>query len=138
MATLSYTNAYFEVNGVDLSNDVSQLTLNYTSEMLDATAMGGDGTRLRKGGLKNWDISVTFHQDFAAGQVDVTLYPLVGTTTCVELRPVNACTTASNPRFSGVCILENYPPMAGTVGELLDVQATFQSASALTRSTTAT
>lgn len=132
MATVVYRNAFFQVNATDLSNDVSELTLNYSSEMLDETAMGDD-TRIRKGGLKDWSVEATFHQDFAASQVDATLFSLVGTTTCIELRPVNACSSANNPIFSGIAVLESYPPMGGAVGSLLDTRATFQSAGSLNR-----
>lgn len=132
MATVVYRNALFAVNGTDLSDDVSELTLNYSTEMLDETAMG-DTTRIRKGGLKDWSVEATFHQDFAASQVDATLFALVGTTTCIELRPSNACSSANNPIFSAIAVLESYPPMAGAVGSLLDAKATWQSAGTLNR-----
>lgn len=125
MATVAYTNAYLSVNGNDLSSHVSELTLNYSSEMLDETAMG-DSNRVFKGGLKNWSVDVTFHQDFSAGGPDAILFPLVGVTACIELRPRNSCSTAINPSFSATAILDAYPPMAGAVGDLLDVTGTFQ------------
>lgn len=132
MATVVYRNAFFAVNGVDLSDDVSDLALNYKSEMLDETAMG-DTTRTKKGGLKDWSIEATFHQDFASGQVDATLFSLVGTTTCVELRPNNACSSANNPSYSGIGTLESYPPMGGGVGSLLDARASWQASGTLNR-----
>ena len=125
MSTVAFTNAYLNVNGTDLSSHVAELTLNYSSEMLDETAMG-DTNRVFKGGLKNWSIDCVFHQDFAAGGPDALLYPLVGTTSCVEIRPLNSCSTAINPSYSATAVLESYPPMGGAVGSLLDVSATFQ------------
>lgn len=125
MATVAYTNAYLSVNGNDLSSHVAELTLNYTAEMLDETAMG-DTNRVFKGGLKNWSVDVVFHQDFAAGGPDNRLFSLVGTTSCIELRPHNSCSTAINPNYSATAVLESYPPMGGAVGALLDVTATFQ------------
>lgn len=132
MATVHFRNAAFFVNGVDLSDDTADVTLNYSSEMLDETAMG-DTTRIKKGGLLVWSIGATFHQDFTASQVDATLFSLVGTTTCIELRPNNACSSANNPIFSGIGILETYPPMGGAVGTLLDTKASWQSAGTLSR-----
>lgn len=137
MATLHFRNAKFEVNGTDLSDHVAEITLNYSSEMLDETAMG-DSTRIRKGGLKVWSIDVTPHQDYAAGEWDATLFSLVGTTVCIEVRPQNICSTAINPRWDGIAILENYQPMGGAVGSLLDAPATFVSAGDLSRATAAT
>jgi hypothetical protein len=136
MATLVYTNAKIEINGTDLSSHASEVSLNYASEMQDETAMG-DSTRVRKGGLKDWSIDVTWHQDFAAGKVDATLFSLVGTTVCMEMRPQNICSTVQNPRFSGIGVIETYNPMGGSVGALLDAPTTIQSAGDLDRSTAA-
>lgn len=137
MATVVFRNCMLWVNGVDLSDDVESITLNYASEMLDETAHGDD-TRIRKGGLFDWSVEPNFHQDFAASQVDATLFPLVGSTTCFELRPHNTCSTAINPRYTGIGVLERYTPMGGAVGSLLDAPAVIQSASTLSRLITAT
>ena len=120
-----------------MSDDVESVTLNRGSEMLDETAMGDD-TRINKGGLATWSLEANFHQDFASAQVDATISPLLGTTTCFELRPLNSCTTVINPSFSGVGVVETYNPMGGSVGSLLDAPFSLASAGSLTRSTTAT
>ena len=132
MATLVYTNAKLEINGVDLSANASEVSLHYASETLDETAMGDD-TRINKGGLKTWSIDVTFHQDFAANKVDATLFSLVGTTVCVEVRPQNICSTSINPEYSGIGLIESYNPVGGAVGSLLDAPVTIQSAGTLSR-----
>lgn len=132
MATIVYRNAYLWINGVDYAADCAELSVTYSAEMLDETAMGDD-TRIKKGGLKNWSIEATFHQDFSAAHVGANMFALVGTTTCIEVRPSNTCTTSINPSFSGIGILENFPPMGGGVGSLLDTKASFQSAGTLSR-----
>ena len=137
MATLVYTNAFIQIKAVDMSSHAESVGLNYASEMQDETAMG-DSTRVRKGGLKDWSIDVNWHQNFAAGAVDATLFSLVGTTVCVEMRPQNICSTAINPIFSGIGVIESYNPMGGSVGALLDAPTTIQSAGDLSRATAAT
>jgi hypothetical protein len=132
VSTVVYRNAYFWLNGVDYSADIAELTLNYGSEMLDETAMGDD-TRISKGGLKTWSVDAKAHQDFAAAHVGANLFALVGTTTCFELRPLNSCSTAINPSFSGVGILVNAPPVGGGVGTLLDMSFSLQNAGSLSR-----
>lgn len=132
MGTVVYRQAYVWINGVDVSQHVREASLNFGSESLDDTAMG-DTTRSHKGGLFDWSIDLTFHQDFAVGAVDATLWSLVGTTTCIELRPLNSCSTSVNPSYTGIATLMTYTPLTGAVGSLLDVPANFQSASALTR-----
>lgn len=132
MATVVYRNAFFWLNGVDYSADIAELALDYSAEMLDETAMGDD-TRVMKGGLKNWSITAKAHQDFSAAHVGANLFALVGSTTCFELRPLNSCSTAINPSFYGIAILENAPPVGGGVGSLLDMSFSLQSAGTLSR-----
>lgn len=132
MAAIVWRNAFVWINNVDYSAHVESVGLDFGAELLDETAMGDD-TRVNKGGLKTWSVPINFHQDFAAGGPGANLFALVGTTVCFELRRDNSCSTAINPSFSGIGILENFNPMGGSVGDLLDAPATIQSAGSLTR-----
>ncbi len=89
MAEFVFTDASVVINAVDLSDHVRQVTLNYSAELQDDTAMGDD-TRSRIGGLKDWSMELEFNQDFAAAEIDVTLFPLVGSTFAVTLKPTRA------------------------------------------------
>lgn len=136
MATFSYTDAYFLVNAVNLSGWVRSITLNYEAEMLDDTVMGTSGTRSNRPGLKNWSIDAELLQDYAAGAVDATLFPLVGAAAfAIEMRPTSAAASATNPKYTGNAVLETYPPLSGEVGALATVSASFRSGagSTLTR-----
>ena len=137
MSTSVFKNALFMVNGTDMSQHVGSVSLSRSAESLDETAMG-DNTRIHKGGLLDWSIEVTPHQDFAAGQWDATFFSLVGTTACYEIRPFNTCTTAINPSYQGIGIVTSYQPAGGDVGSLLDAPVSIVSANDLVRSTTAT
>lgn len=118
MATVIYKDAYFLINSVVLSDHVKSLTLNYEAETQDDTAMGDD-TRSMLGGLKNWSASVEFHQDFAAAEVDVTIFSLVGVSTDIEIRPTSAAVSATNPSFTGNAMITTYSPLSGSVGDVL-------------------
>lgn len=131
MATIVWKDAYISINGTDYSSDCQELSLNYSSEMLDATVFGLN-TRTNKGGLKNWSVEATFLQNFASGRIGAALFALVGTTTCIEIRPHNTCSTAINPSFSGIAI-PDANGFGGAVGVLLPTQCTFQAAGDLTR-----
>lgn len=134
MAEFVFTDASVVINAVDLSDHVRQVTLNYSAELQDDTAMGDD-TRSRIGGLKDWSMELEFNQDFAAAEVDVTLFPLVGSTFTVTLKPTSAAVSATNPSYSGTGILESYPPLGGSVGDLATTSVTIQAAGTLTRAT---
>lgn len=135
MATLVLTDAFVSFASVDLSDHVRQVTLNYSAEMLDDTAMG-DTTRSRKGGLKDWNASVEFYADEASAKVQATLFPKVGTTGTLIVRPVNTGgVSATNPNYTGTGILESLPPVTGAVGDLQMAPASILAAGALSRAT---
>lgn len=133
MATKVYTDSQFKVGSVDLSAYLQELTINYQAEMLDETAMG-DLTRARIGGLKVWSFAAKFNDDFSAAGPSASLWNLVGCQSCVQWRPVNACSTAINPTYWGVAAIDGCP-MGGSVGTLAQETITFQSAGVLTRTT---
>lgn len=136
MATLIWDDAQVVINGVDLSDHVRQVTLNYSAEMQDETAMSRD-TRINKPGLFNWSLEVEFNQDFAASEVDVTLFPLVGAAAFpITVRPTTGAISATNPEYQANAVLESYGPIDGSVGDLAVVTASFQSAGTLTRDIT--
>ncbi len=138
MATLVLTNAFVEIAGVDLSASVAEVQVNRQTEMVDNTAMG-DTFRSFLTGLQTWNMEIEFHQDYAAGNVHATIWPILSCQTCFEIRPVNACTTVANPSWTGNMVIESYPPIGGRVGELLDTRMTARSVGGeITESTTAT
>ena len=134
MAEIDLTNAYVSINGNDISDHVTQVTIEYSSELQDNTAMG-DTTRSRIGGLKDWNMSVDLHQDFASSEIDSILFPLVGTAFTIEVKAVNASTSSTNPKFTGTGILESYQPLNGSVGDLATTSVPIQAAGTLTRAT---
>lgn len=134
MAKVVLTDAYVLVNAVNLSAFVKSVTLNYAAELQDSTTMG-DTTRERLGGLKDWSIDLELTQDFAAGAVDATLFGLVGNTFAVEVRPTSGARSATNPAYTGTGILESYPPIGGSIGDLLMTSITIQAAGPLSRLT---
>lgn len=140
MAELVYKDCFFSVGTtaapVTLSSAVRSLTINYVAEMLDRTAMKDD-SRSRLAGLKDWSVTIEFNQDFAASQVDATLFAYVGSTAKrLNIRPTTGAVAAANPRFYGLALLESYPPLSGSVGDLATVSATFQGNGDLTRAIT--
>ncbi len=135
MAEIVFTNGHLTVNAVDLSCFVRSMTLNYSAEILDKTDMCDD-TRSKIAGLRDWSLEVEFNQDFAAGAVDATLFSLVGAATfAIAVRADQGATSATNPEFQGNALLESYDPIAGAVGELLTVPASFPGNGTLTRAT---
>lgn len=130
MSVYVITDGKFELNGTDHSSFVQQVTLNIRSEMQDVTAFG-DTTRKQKGGLLDYDFEVMAHQDYAT--LDRVMFAIVGTTACFEIRRSNTCSTAVNPIWSGVAVLESYAPISGPVGSVIPATYRFRPFSALSR-----
>jgi len=136
MPTIVLDDASVVINSVDLSNRVKSVSINYSAEMLDDTAMG-DNTKSNKGGLKDWSLDIAFHQDYAASNVDATLFPLVGENFSVVVKPTSGSVSTTNPSYSGTGILESYVPISGGVGELAEAPVSIKPANHtdLTRAT---
>lgn len=134
MAVFSFTDASVVINSVDLSDHVRQVTLNVSADELDDTAMG-DTFRSRIGGLKDWSVSLEFNSDFAASEVDATLWPLLGTTTTITIKPTSSAVGATNPSYSGSVLVSQANPLGNSVGDLATVSVTWNGAGTLTRAT---
>jgi len=112
---------------------VRSITLNHSADSLDETAMG-DTFRNRIAGLQDWSLDVELLADFAASKVDATLNALVGgAAAAIVIKADNAAVGATNPSWSGNALLESYPIVDGTVGDLATTRVRFVGAGTLTR-----
>jgi hypothetical protein len=135
MAKFIWTDAFVSIGGNDVSDHVASVSLNYSADMQDDTAMG-DLSHKRLGGLKDWSVDVEFHQDFAAGNIDALMFPLVGTQVAVIIRPVKGTAVGtSNPNYTGTACLESYKPIGGSVGDLAKTTITLPGSGTLSRAT---
>ena len=135
MATFAFTDAYIMINSVDLSDHGRNVKLDYKAEVQDDTAFG-DTTRSRKGGLTDWTVTAEFAQDFAAAKVDATLKGIVGDDVAIKLRPTTSSIAATNPEYQGTGVVESYPPMGNTIGDLATTTVVIRGKTALVRDTT--
>ncbi len=125
MAVLVLTNCSIKINTVQLADRANTVTLNYEVDSVEVTAFGSGGHTFT-GGLQNNSIEVTLQQDFAAANVEATIYPLVGTATTVEIIPVNTTVSSTNPKYTiSNAFLAAHSPVAGAVGELASTSLTF-------------
>lgn len=129
MAIGPITNGYLLVNGVDLSDHASKITVTDSRATVDITAMGATSTTITKG-LGDAKIVVDFFQDFATGKVHQTLQPLISSTTpfTVEVRANNAGRTATNPGIVMSALLMNYSALDASVGNASTTSVEFVNA----------
>jgi hypothetical protein len=117
MAVLALTDASITINSISLGNRANSVTINYEIDSIEVTAFGDTGHKFA-GGLQNNSIEIALMQDFAAANVEATIFPLVGTTTTVVIKPTSAVVSATNPSYTITAFLAAHTPVAGAVGEL--------------------
>lgn len=130
MAKHVLRNASIVVNGVDLSDHCSSVTLEDTAEEIDFTAFSPSGYREFGQGLKDATITAEFFQDYATGSVDATHFPLYnsGGTFDVVVKAENATTSSTNPSYTMKSRLYTWGGVAGAVGDANTVSATYRNA----------
>lgn len=124
MARLVFTNPSIVINSVDLTDRIAQVSLDMSFAEVQTTAFG-DTAVTRIAGLGDHSVSLSFHQDFASNEVEATIYPLLGTTTTISVKPVNTTTTTDNPKYTFTALVNAWAPVAGAVGDLLTADVTW-------------
>lgn len=129
MARLVLTNVEVTVAGVSLADHIASVTLGSTYDVLETTAFKGgnvpQAAKTRTAGLVDNSVTLEFHQDFAAGSVNATIYPLLGTEVAVKVQPVNGAISATNPEYQFNAIVSEWTPLNGAVGELATASVTW-------------
>jgi hypothetical protein len=126
MARIVLTDVGVVLGGVDLSDHIASVEISQNFDEVETTAFG-DGGRTRVAGLEDSTLSLSFHQDFAASEVEQTIAPLVGGTAAFELSPFGTAIAASGtaPRYSGTVLITEWTALNGTVGELSTADVTW-------------
>jgi hypothetical protein len=128
MAVLVLTNAYITIGGTELQDHSNSVTLTYEKDSVEVTAFGDSGHKFT-GGLQNNSVEIALMQDFAvspSNSVEATIYPLVGTTTTIVIKPNGSTTSATNPAYTLTgTFLAAHTPVAGGVGELATTTLSF-------------
>lgn len=117
MGKVILKDASIKINGVDLSDHSSKVTIATQFNEVDVTAFGALYKEIAQG-LGDASITVDFFQDFTAANVDATLWPLSqsGSVFPIVVKPTSATVSATNPTFTMQGILSDYNPIDGSVG----------------------
>lgn len=114
------------INGVDFTDHTASVEVALSKKSIDTTNFSGGGAEATAG-LKADTITVELQQDFAAAEVDATLYPLYNNENefTVTVKPHAAAVSATNPLYSATCLLLDYTPLSGKVGDLSSTKVKF-------------
>jgi hypothetical protein len=122
--------------GSTVTTSCASVTISVEADDVETTAFGGSGFRTRIGGLKSGTVDFEFHQDYAAGSIDSLIFPLLGGTAAVSVRPGGtAIASASNPQYNFDVLVTSYNPVDGAVGDLNTTSVSFPITGVITRAT---
>jgi hypothetical protein len=114
---------------VDLSDHIASVTLQSTYDVLETTAFAGGNVpaaaKTRTAGLVDNSVTLEFHQDFAASSVEATIYPALGTVAAIKVKPTQGAISATNPEYQFNCVVSDWTPLNGAVGELATASVTW-------------
>jgi hypothetical protein len=120
----------------DFSDSIAAVTLEISADEQETTPFGAaGGFRTRIAGLKDASLSLDFHQDFGAGSVDATLFPLLGSSVAFTITPTSAAASPTNPSYSGTALCVQYSPFSNSVGDLATLSVTWPVSGEVTRGT---
>ena len=140
MARIVLTNVDVEIAGVNLSDHIASVSLSSTWDAVETTAFGGGNVpaaaRTRQAGLVDNAVTLDFHQDFAAGEVEATIYPLLGTVVAIKVQPTNAAISVDSPQYQFSALLSEWTPVNGAVGELATASVTWPITGAIVKDVT--
>lgn len=124
-------NAVITVDGDDISDHVSSVTIETERDEVDVTSFGATNKEILAG-LGDATITLEVFQDFDSNEIDQNMYQhsIENDPFEVTVRPTNAVVSATNPEYSMQALLFNYSPIAGAVGEASTTELTFRNAAA--------
>ena len=136
MARIVLTDVGVVLGGVDLSDHIASVEIAQNFDEVETTAFG-DGGRTRVAGLEDSSITLSFHQDFSAANVDATIAPLVGGTASFDIGPFGTGVPASGtaPRYTGTVLVTEWSPLNGAVGDLSTADVTWPVSGKIARGT---
>ena len=134
MARIVLTDANITINSVDLSTHCASVTITSTDDIIETSAFG-DSSKTRVAGLRDNSVALEFHQDFAATNVEATIYPLLGTATTIVVKPTSDAVGAANPSYTFSALVSEWTPLSGAIGELSTASVTWSISGAITKAT---
>jgi hypothetical protein len=122
--------AFILVNGSNLSDHCSSVTVQDSADQIDFTTFGPAAYKQYGQGFHDCQIDASFFSDFAAGSIHTLLQPVYagGSAFGVEVRPTSAARSATNPAGTMTATLYGYTGIAGKVGDAANMDVVFANA----------
>lgn len=121
-------NTTVTINGTDISQYVTNVTVEDTAEEVDVTGMS-ESFREYIRGLRDMSVTLTILQDYGAGGPDAVIQPLYDNDTAgtVKVNPDTGGTVV----YTAVSKPYGWSPVSGGVGAANSIDVTFRNAGTL-------
>jgi len=135
MAIFVATDFSVSINGsTALATYLTQVELKTSVNDITTTSFGSTWVT-RVAGLKEGSLTLQFNQDYAASAVDATVWPLLGTNATVVIKPTSTATSATNPAYTAICLVNDLTPVSGQIGDLATFSVTWPTNGTVSRAT---
>jgi hypothetical protein len=135
MAIFVATDFSVSINGsTALASYLTQVELKTSANDITTTSFGSTWVT-RVAGLKEGTVTLQFNQDYAAAAVDATIWPLLGTSATVVIKPTSTAVSSSNPAYTAVALVTDLTPVSGTIGDLSTFSVTWPTNGTVSRAT---
>ena len=131
MAKLVLTNSNVVLGGTDISAYVASITLSISVNEVETTSFGSGGAVTRVGGLQDNSVTLDIHQDYSA--IEGLVYPLIGSTTSLVIKPNGTAVGTANPSYSMTPLIVEWTAVNGAVGELATASVTWPISGTVTK-----
>lgn len=132
MAKLVLTDSKITINGTDVSTNIAAVTINVTAAEVETTAFG-QGAVTRVGGLQDNSVTLSMHNDYSA--IEGLVYPLIGSTAQIIVKPNGTAVGTANPSYTMQALVTEWTPVNGAVGELNTADVTWPVSGTVTKAT---
>lgn len=132
MAKLVLTDSKITINGTDCSTNIAAVTINVTAAEVETTAFG-QGAVTRVGGLQDNSVTLSMHNDYSA--IEGLVYPLIGSTAQIVVKPNGTAVGTANPSYTMQALVTEWTPVNGAVGELNTADVTWPISGTVTKAT---
>jgi hypothetical protein len=134
MPKIVLTDAKVTINSVVLSDHISSITIDTKEDIIETTGFGSSA-KTRVAGLVDNSVMLDFFQDFAATNVEATIYPLLGSTTTIVVQPASTAVSTTNPTYTFTALVSEWTPLKGGIGQLATASVTWPISGSITKAT---
>ena len=135
MTKIVLLDAQLSIAGNDLTDWCSKIELSDEFEDKETTTFRSGGATEVLGGLEKFEAAITFKQDYDDNALDEVMWALRRQVVTFAARAKEVAVTASNPQYGGSILINKWVPIAGSVGDVGEVDVTYPGSGPLARAT---